>query len=166
MAEKLPCGRPAPGPVKRSGGNQVSRYWALFEEYSRAQKLNFSESRKKIVEMALRQGEHFTTSDFVKRVGKAHPSVGPATIYRNLPHLVAAGILRESLSDESGQIVYELQSSAHHDHVVCLDCQAIFEFHDEQIESLQKKAMGKLRFSEERHRHVIYARCLYRKPEK
>jgi Fur family ferric uptake transcriptional regulator len=72
-------------------------------------------------------------------------------------------ILKESLMDVQGRVVYERFDEGHHDHIVCLDCGQILEFHDDEIEAQQQKVTKKLRFEEVRHRHVIYARCSYLK---
>ena len=48
-----------------------------------------------------------------------------------------AGILTRHHFD-SGKSVFELASKDHHDHLVCLDCGEVIEFHDEIIEATRK----------------------------
>lgn len=159
-AKVLPCGRvQAQSPAAPAGSSSI---WDKLEKHVSSQSLNKSESRNKIVDVISSQTTHFTALELVKRVQQNHPSIGAATIYRNLPVLVEAGILRESLSDESGQAIYEVEDEGeHHDHIVCLDCNAILEFHEEKIEALQDKVLIKLGFKQARHRHVVYAHCDY-----
>jgi Fur family transcriptional regulator, ferric uptake regulator len=132
------------------------------EQYQSSKKLNRSTPRNRVVEVISLQSDHFTGPDLVARVRKKFPEIGAATVYRCLPLLIEAGILRESLTDNQGQAVYEVQHSDHHDHVVCLDCKAILEFHEVGIESLQAQVLGKLGFQEVQHSHVIYARCVFK----
>ncbi len=113
--------------------------------------------------MVLELADHFSGPELVKKVRKTHPEIGPATVYRCLPVLLEAGVLRDSLTDKAGQSVYEVQRNEHHDHVVCLDCRAILEFHEVGIESLQEKVLARLGFQEVHHSHVVYAHCQYRK---
>ena len=155
----LPCGRPAPHADEACPAEAY--YQNKLKHYSTREGLNRSEARDRVLSVVANQAKHFTAQSLVKEVQAVHPEIGAATVYRNLPVFVAAEILRESLADENGQIVYELESEAHHDHIVCLDCNAILEFRDEEIEAQQEKIMKRLRFRPARHRHVIYARCEY-----
>jgi Fur family transcriptional regulator, ferric uptake regulator len=141
-AKSLPCGRSLLI-QSQDGTNPAAFYWQRLDKFVSSQKLNRSESRRKVVQVVLGQTSHFTALELVKKVQSSHPGVGAATVYRNLPVLVAAGILRESLSKEDGQVVYELDGAGdHHDHIVCLDCDAILEFHEAKIESLQEKTLA------------------------
>jgi Fur family ferric uptake transcriptional regulator len=66
--------------------------------------------------------------------------------------------------DSDGQVFYELcemESDEHHDHIVCMDCRRIFEFHDEGIEARQAQISKEMGFVAEKHTHVIYAKCQY-----
>ena len=94
---------------------------------------------------------------------KTHSGVGAATVYRNLPILVKAGVLRESLNDLEGQMIYEVEWQNHHDHIICVDCDEIIEFYDPEMEKKQDNVLSKLKFEDVSHRHVIYAKCKFRK---
>lgn len=162
-ARSFACGRPRL--AKKSRAAQNTLYAELLERLDRYQatrSLNRSQPRNKVLEVIAQQTEHFTGPELVALVRKRFSEIGPATVYRCLPLLLEAGILRESLTDKKGQAVYELAQPDHHDHVVCLDCRAILEFHEVGIESLQAKVLQRLGFREVSHSHVIYARCAYR----
>lgn len=161
--KSFPCGRPRPARKTRPL-NEAERQELVekFEHFTNAKKLNRSKTRNNIALLIAAQGDHFTGPELVAKVRAAHPEIGAATVYRNLPVFLESGILRESLTDRDGQVVYELQRNEHHDHVVCLDCRAILEFHEVGIESLQQAVLKKLGFREVHHSHVVYARCDYR----
>jgi Fur family ferric uptake transcriptional regulator len=157
----FPCGRPRAARKGRSASRELLE---KLHHYQSSQKLNRSQTREKILAVLATQSDHFVGPELVEKVRKAHPEIGAATVYRNLPVFLEAGIIRESLTDRNGQVVYEVQHSGHHhDHVVCLDCRAILEFHEVGIESLQAKVLERLGFQEVQHSHVIYAHCIYRK---
>lgn len=159
-SRKLACGRT----IKEIGAPvDVANLTKKLESFVRDRSLNRSASRERVLEVILGLQGHFTAGELASRVQEDHPSVGAATVYRNLPLFVGAGILRESLSDENRQMVYELDTHGHHDHVVCLDCKEIIEFHDESIESSQRKVLSGLGFKESSHRHVVYAHCEFKK---
>lgn len=121
--------------------------------------LNRSEVRAKILETIVFDAQHFRAQDLLEPLFKRYPSVGKATLYRTLPILVESGILQEGPTDLEGQKLYELAGDAHHDHIVCLDCNGIYEFHDDAIEKKQAHISHELGFTAQSHRHVIYASC-------
>lgn len=164
MPRAFPCGRPRAAKKNRvASASANAELRERLETFQASRKLNHSQTRLNILSVLAGQSDHFTGPELVAKIRKAHPEIGAATIYRNLPVLVEAGILRESLTDREGQAVYEVQHSAgHHDHVVCLDCRAILEFHEVGIESLQARVLERLGFREVHHSHVIYARCVYK----
>lgn len=162
---KLPCGRPLPDWREASHSTKEKRLAKLkakLNDYVTNKKLNKSTSRTQVLEALIQFETHFTATELIQRVAKAHPKIGPATVYRSIQCFYDAQIIRETLSKDSGEKVYEVESTEHHDHIVCLDCDAILEFHESKIEALQEKVMHAMGFKEERHRHVIYAHCLFK----
>jgi len=161
----LPCGRPAPRPpeLPDKGESPLRLSLERLEAYSQEKQLNRSEAREKILETIVLEARHFTAISLLARLKKRHPEVGKATLYRNLPILIQSGIIQEGPMDSTGQALYELSDDDHHDHIVCLDCQRIFEFHDDSIEKKQDALCDKQGFAVKRHRHVIYAACKYKK---
>jgi len=162
--KKLPCGRPAL-PAKEqtpsAAGLLLERLVIRLNAYCVEKKLNRSETREKILETIISGAQHFTALDLLERLQKQFPEIGKATLYRNLPVLVESGILQEGPHDSKGQVLYELSDDSHCDHIVCLDCRRIFEFHDDRLEKRQDKISGDLRFTPRSHRHVIFAACDY-----
>ena len=158
------CGRKQQ-PVNSDRGSQradrQSHFRGLLDRHLNSKNLNHSESRENVLELALMEKEHFSVQDLVRRAARKYPQLGAATIYRAVPVLLDAGILRETLSLQDGTTLYEISGSAHHDHIVCIDCGEIFEFFDPIIEKAQEKLEKKLEFKGVSHRHVIYANCRF-----
>ncbi len=156
----LPCGRKAPPASDGRLSEEKLLVWkAQLKGFLGRSGLRYTDQRWKIAELLLTAGGHLTAQELIDKVRQAHPDIGPATVYRNLKVLCDANILKESLTDSEGRIIYELYDEAHHDHIVCMDCGQIFEFHNDRIEEEQGKLARKLRFRQVRHRHVIYGRC-------
>jgi Fur family ferric uptake transcriptional regulator len=168
----LPCGRPAAeqhaipaASARQSGGpgspgSMEARHQQL-RDYLSSQGLKYSEQRWKIAELILSTGGHLDAQAIVDRVKSKYPDIGAATVYRNLKVLCDASILKQSLNDPQGRVIYEHFDDDHHDHIVCVDCGEIFEFHDEKMETLQNSVVKTMGFTEVRHRHVVYARCSF-----
>lgn len=161
----LPCGRPLPtvsGTKKISLEEELEKWRLQLQRYLTQKGLKYSDQRWKIVKLILSEKGHFSAQQIVQKVVDAHPGIGPATVYRNIKLLSEALILRETLADSQGRSVYELFDEDHHDHIVCVDCNQIFEFHDPEIEAQQERVTKKLRFGLLRHRHILYAHCQYK----
>jgi Fur family ferric uptake transcriptional regulator len=162
-ARTLLCGRPAAPLPTASNEAKLSEWQSRLREFLTREGLKYTEQRWKIALLILSTGGHVDAQGIVDKVKQQHPDIGAATVYRNIKVLCDAKILKESLTDPQGRVVYELFDEEHHDHIVCLDCGEIFEFHDEKIEALQTEVVRGLKFSQVRHRHVIYANCGYKK---
>jgi len=100
-----------------------------------------------------------TAEDVYKLALQENIDVGLATVYRVLTQFEQAGILKRS-HFESGKSVYELDEGEHHDHLVCLDCGQVEEFHDLEIESRQRSIASLKGFALADHALSLYAHCL------
>lgn len=156
-----PCGRRLPttsySPAEQA--KLIRDMTSRMESYAITHKLKNSDVRRKILETIIVEASHFTAMELLEKVQQRHTDVSRATLYRTLPIFVECGILEEGPTDTSGQSLYELANGDHHDHIVCLDCRQIFEFHDDFIEKQQEKISASLNFLPTGHRHVIFAKC-------
>lgn len=164
MKNTLPCGRKRGGTEHR---NPETKDWkATLNAFLREKGLRVTAQREKVAEVALSQDHHFEIQDLISQVRSIYTDISPATVYRSVGTLCEAGLLHETLQNSTGVTLYESNDHIHHDHVVCLDCNEIFEFHDTQLEKAQSNAIAKINFTESRHQHVIYAHCDLNKKKK
>jgi Fur family ferric uptake transcriptional regulator len=158
---KSACSRPSPE-IKKSSFSKKEILEKL-DRYLRDQGLKQSAIRIEIVEAIVGMRGHFSVAELTDKIHNSSPQIGAATIYRNIPTLIDAGILQETLKTDNGQAFYELADDDHHDHIVCVDCGRIFEFHEKTIEKEQERITKQMQFETQAHRHVIYASCTYKK---
>ena len=115
--------------------------------------------RLKIMEIFQNSGQrHMTAEDVFRVLLLDRTDIGLATVYRVLAQFEQAGILSRN-HFESGKAVYELNEGQHHDHLVCLDCSKVEEFHDAEIEKRQHAVAKAKGFSIADHSLSIYANC-------
>ena len=115
--------------------------------------------RVKILELLEGSAEHhMTAEDIYKKLLDAGDDVGLATVYRVLTQFETADLVKRH-HFEGGRSVFELTSSEHHDHIVCVKCGAVHEFFDEIIESRQKEIAEKAGFVVTDHSHYVYGLC-------
>lgn len=115
--------------------------------------------RTKILEM-LEQGheKHLSAEDIYKSLMEAGDDVGLATVYRVLSQFEAAGLVNR-LNFESGQSVYELNQGEHHDHIICVACNKVEEFTDDEIEVRQEIIAKKMGYQITAHALNIFGIC-------
>ena len=156
---KTPCGRETAGSGTVLTQSRLAELQKRLSDYLAKQGLKYSEQRWKIAELILATSGHLDAQGIVEKVKQQHPEIGAATVYRNIKVLCEAAILKESLLDSQNRVVYELADDEHHDHIVCVDCGGIFEFHSDKIERLQTGIVDDMEFKQVRHRHIVYAKC-------
>ena len=103
------------------------------------------------------RGQHLSAEDVYQLMLENKESIGLATIYRVLTQFEAAGlVLRHHFGERS---VFELADSDHHDHMVCMDCGVIIEFHDDTIEKRQDSIAEQNNFKILDHSLCLYGLC-------
>ena len=99
--------------------------------------------------------KHMSAEDVYKALISAGEDVGLATVYRVLTQFEAANLVKRHNFD-SGHSVFELDQGEHHDHMVCLTTNNVIEFHNEEIEELQRKIAEAHGYELQDHSLVLY----------
>ncbi|WMC11965.1 ferric iron uptake transcriptional regulator [Oceanimonas pelagia] len=115
--------------------------------------------RVKILEL-LQQPEtqHVSAEELYKLLIDQGEEIGLATVYRVLNQFDDAGIVTRH-HFEGGKSVFELATQEHHDHLVCLDCGKVIEFHDEVIEQRQRDIASQFNIKLTNHSLYLYGHC-------
>ena len=116
--------------------------------------------RMKVLEVFQRSAQrHMSAEDVFKALVADGADVGLATVYRVLLQFEQAGLLlRSNLG--SDRALFELNPGEHHDHLVCLSCGRVEEFHDPQIERRQRAVAADRGFDLKDHSLALYAECV------
>jgi Fur family ferric uptake transcriptional regulator len=115
--------------------------------------------RMKILELFDKtEGKHLTADDVYRLLQGDNLDIGLATVYRALTQFEQAGLL-ERHHFESGKAVFEKKAIRHHDHLVCIRCGQVEEFHDEEIERRQKRVAKERGFTLQAHAMTLYVDC-------
>lgn len=100
---------------------------------------------------------HLSADDIYRQLIEASDDVGIATVYRVLTQFESAGLVMRHNFD-NGPAVYELERGRHHDHMVDVDSGKVIEFHNAEIEELQRKIAAENGFELVDHSLVLYVR--------
>jgi len=102
---------------------------------------------------------HLTAEDVYRALMGEGMDIGLATVYRVLTQFEQAGLLERHYF-EAGKAVFELNEGGHHDHLVCLECGAVEEFFDAEIEKRQIRVAEERGFHVKEHALYLYVECL------
>ena len=121
--------------------------------------LKTTQPRLKILDvLETSQVRHLSAEDVYKRLLELDQDIGLATVYRVLTQFESAGlIIRHNFEGRAS--VFELNDVNHHDHMVCIKCNKVFEFFDNTIEQRQRKAAEKYDFVMQDHSLYLYGVC-------
>lgn len=121
--------------------------------------LKHTRQRDEVLGAFFESGTHVSVDELLRRVQLRDEGVGAATVYRALKLFAEAGIAHETHFGD-GQARYEpMLAEQHHDHLICMDCQRIVEFHDPVIETRQVDIAREHGFVIQAHRLEIHGRC-------
>jgi len=137
----------------------VHQHEDAFREFLAKRGLKLTPERRLILEEVFRQHDHFEAEELLFRMRQRKVRVSKATLYRTLPLLVKAGLLREEVFGERHLHYEHVHGRKHHDHLLCLSCGKIEEFLDETMEQLQDRVCARHGFDPTGHRLEIHGYC-------
>lgn len=127
--------------------------------------MRMTEQRRVIARVLSESEDHPDVEELYRRSAKIDSRISIATIYRTVRLFEEAGIL-ERHDFRDGRSRYETISEEHHDHLIDVNSGEVVEFHNEEIEELQRKIAHQLGYKLVDHRMELYAVPLNRSGNK
>ena len=132
---------------------------SIVEDALRQSGFRWTNQRALIVREALATHDHFTAEELLELCRKTDPKVSRATVYRTLAVLEGAGFVEGLETGDGGRRFEHVLGHEHHDHMVCLACEKILEFRDDELERRQELAAKRVGFQIQRHSLRLYGLC-------
>jgi Fur family transcriptional regulator, ferric uptake regulator len=121
--------------------------------------LKMTEQRRVIARVLSQADDHPDVEQVHRRATEIDPRISIATVYRTVRLFEEANIL-ERHDFREGRARYEEAPTVHHDHLIDLSSGEVIEFHNEDIERLQRRIAEELGFELVDHRLELYCRRL------
>ncbi len=121
-----------------------------------AKGLRITEQRRTIARVLSAAVDHPDVEEVHRRAAAVDPGISIATVYRTVRLFEEAGILARH-DFQGGRSRYETASDAHHDHLIDLESGRVIEFHDAELEELQRRIAERLGYRLVDHRMELYA---------
>ena len=117
--------------------------------------MKMTDQRRVIARVLSDATDHPDVEEVYRRATAIDPKISIATVYRTVRLFEEAQILaRHDFGD--GRARYEEIQDEHHDHLIDVKSGRVFEFHNEEIEELQRRIAEKLGYRLVGHRLELY----------
>ena len=128
-------------------------------QYLRHRGLKVTQQREEIAQIFLGSERHISAEQLHQQIREIYPEVGLSTVYRTLKLLVEAGLASQRRLGERITRFEPVAGDEHHDHFICINCGAIIEFENQDLEDLQEEVAKKHKFTILRHNLELYGYC-------
>jgi Fur family ferric uptake transcriptional regulator len=118
--------------------------------------LRMTGQRRVIARVLSESHDHPDAEELHRRAAAIDAHISIATVYRTVRLLEDAGIL-ERHDFRDGRSRFEEMPDEHHDHLIDVQSGKVIEFHNDQIEELQRQVAEKLGYKLVDHRLELYA---------
>ena len=117
--------------------------------------MRMTEQRRVIARVLSAAHDHPDVEELYRRSHEVDPHISIATVYRTVRLFEEAGIIaRHDFRD--GRSRYEEATEVHHDHLIDMKSGKVVEFHNDEIEELQRKIAEKAGYRLVGHRLELY----------
>jgi len=117
--------------------------------------LKMTEQRRVIARVLSDAVDQPDVEQVYRRATEIDPHISIATVYRTVRLFEEANIL-ERHDFRDGRARYEEAPETHHDHLINVHTREVIEFHNEEIEKLQRRIAEELGFELVDHRLELY----------
>ena len=121
--------------------------------------LRYTRQRQAVLDELNRGQDHRDVEEIYFSMKERGLNISRATVYRTLELLVKYNLVRRLYLGE-GKYRFENREGKHHDHIICLDCNKIMEFMNDQIELLQEEVAEEYGFTLIKHIFQLYGSCV------
>jgi len=135
-----------------------------FKEYLKEKSLKFTKERETILKEVLTRRDHFDADELAADLRTSGSKVSRATVYRTLDILHEINVVHKATLGHKHNHYENMVGREHHDHLVCLNCDKVIEFVDDDIEQRQEDVCKKLGFEMKRHTLQIFGYCSHCAP--
>ena len=135
---------------------------ADFKEKLKEKGCKLTMQRRSVLDVLLEHSnEHLSTEEIYDIVKGNFPEIGLATVYRTVQLFEDMGIV-DRLNFDDGCSRFELASEDtvhHHHHLICEECNKVFEVENDLLDDIEKEIENKYNFKIHDHNVMFYGIC-------
>jgi Fur family transcriptional regulator, ferric uptake regulator len=132
---------------------------AIFSSFLEEQGLRKTPERFSILDEVYRIDDHFDVDSLYIYMKNKKFRVSRATIYNTIEHLLACKLITRHQFGKNLAKFEKSYAFRQHDHLICSDCEKVFEFCDPRIQQIQTMMGDILNFTVTHHSLNLYGKC-------
>jgi len=114
----------------------MREYKEVFLKYLCSEGMKMTRTREAILDAVFVTHSHFDVEDLYQQLRRSKKLVSRATIYRTLPYLLEAGLIRRSMCSDHKEEYEHIYGHPNHLHLLCVSCGKILEQADNELEQV------------------------------
>jgi Fur family transcriptional regulator, ferric uptake regulator len=141
------------------GDEQFENVRRIFSDFLKTRRQRQTSERFAVLKAVYSQDGHFDADGLYMDLLAGEVKVSRATVYNTLELLCECQLVAKHQFGNK-QAKYEAAYSYwQHDHLICMDCNELFEFCDPRIQSIQEMVSEIFQFDIRHHSLHMYGRC-------
>ena len=138
---------------------QLDEVREIFKSYLKSQGMRQTPERMAVLDVIYDTQDHVDADELLARLKAEGARVSRATVYNALELLMACDLIVKHQFG-GGQAKFERAYSYwQHDHLICMDCNELFEFCDPRLQGVQELVADIYGFEISHHSLNMYGRC-------
>lgn len=138
---------------------RIDQVREIFREYMRSNQLRQTPERFAVLDEVYSSEDHFDADELYMRLKMKDVQVSRATVYNTLDLLQSSNLVKRHQFGQNQSKYEAAWSFSQHDHLICTDCDEVFEFCDPRIQGIQEMVAEVFKFKIESHSLHMYGSC-------